>query len=77
MSIGDLDQRVNPPAVPDTLDPKLDALLTLADEAQQLWTGSFIEIVVHIPAEDFIWRDGAEITDAYTLYSVKLARRAS
>lgn len=74
--IGDARElHLQPPATVTSIDPKLDALLTLADECQQLWLGSFVELIVHIPAEDHPWRDGAEITDNHRLYSVKLAKR--
>lgn len=67
--IGDLETRVNPPEQPEQNDPSIERILDLADEAQSIWPGSFVEIVVHIPDSPY---RGGEITDNYRLYSVRL-----
>lgn len=68
--IGDLrEMHLQPDEYPEHHDPKVDAVLNAADEIQQQWAGSFVEIIVHIPDSPY---RGGECTDNYKLYSVRL-----
>lgn len=71
--IGDArETHLQPPAYPEHHDPKIDAVLTAADEIQQQWLGSFVEIRVYIPNSPY---HGGECTDNAKLYSVRLESR--
>lgn len=76
--IGDaIDYHLQPPAYADALNPRIEKLLDLADDAQSIWPGSHVEIVVHIPSADFTWGGSVEVSDNPTNYAVRLERRVS
>jgi hypothetical protein len=58
-----------PPEIPVVLP--VDRLLDYADEIQQMFLGSFVELIVRIPNSPYT----GEVTDNYRLYSVRLENR--
>lgn len=74
--IGDLrDAHLQPVPTPDSLHPKLEELLDLADQLQAVFAGSYVAVHILVDEDDLIVRDGAEISDRRDIYSVMVSKK--